>query len=271
MIWTVVWMALISVGLAQAPDGDTILRGAGVDVPRRGGAEAAFDRWVRPPEPVPPTAFAELLIGMGPVGSSARIRCTYAFGVLAGRSGRHVPPGPLQGGGIALIQMMNTDDRRIRVAAARVAGRVYAAPIDGQPAPPRPSGLEAVLMVLLNEPHEDEQLAATEALGMLREIGAGPILVERYKASRASGEDEMAASTLLALARIGEPSAEPLVRELAGDDWGSDDDEAGLMVAYARERFLEDGSAARLKAALEDDRLRLTARAYLEELGIPAS
>src|SRR5690606_24930742 len=213
--WTALVTALISVGLAQAPNGDSILRGAGVDVPRRGGAETAFGRWVRPPEPVPPTAFAELLIGMGPVGNSSRIRCTYAFGVLAGRSGRHVPPGPLQGGGIALIQMMNTDDRDVRVAAARVAGRVYAAPIDGLPAPPRPSGLEAALLVLLNESHEDEQLAAAEALGMLREIGAGPILAERYRASRASGDDEMAAAALLALVRIGDPGTEALVRELA--------------------------------------------------------
>lgn len=268
MMRVVVMAAAVAMSLVQAPDGDTVLRGAGVDVPRRGGAETAFDRWILPPEPVPPTAFAELLVGMGPVGSSSRVRCTYAFGVLAGRSGRHVPPGPMQGAGIALIQMMNTDDTRVRVAAARVAGRVFAAPIDGAPAPQRPSGLEAALMVLLNESREDEQLAAIEALGMLREIAAVPTLVERYTDSRARNRDELAAATLLALARIGDPAAEPLVRELVKEDWAANDDEMGMAAAYARARFLKDGSAARLKAELEDDRLGTIARVYLEELGI---
>lgn len=260
--------AALASSLVQAPDGDRVLRGAGVDVPRRGGAQTAFDRWVPAPEPVPPTAFAELLIGMGPVGSSSRIRCTYAFGVLGGRSGRRVPPGPLQGAGIAMIQMMNTDDYRVRVAAARVVGRVFAAPIDGAPAPARPAGLEAALMVLLNEPREDEQVAAIEALGMLRELAAVPVLVQRYQDGRTRNRTEMAAAALLALARIGDPAAEPLVRDLVNDDWGTGGDEIGLAAAYARERFLKDGSAARLKAELDDERLGPTARVFLEELGI---
>jgi hypothetical protein len=263
-----VLVAAALMSLVQAPDGDSVLRGAGVEVPRRGGAEAAFDRWIRPPEPVPPTAFAELLVGMGPVGSSSRIRCTYAFGVLAGRSGRNIPPGPMQGAGIALIQMMNTDDNRIRVAAARVAGRVFAAPIDGGPAPVRPAGLEAALMVLLNEPREDEQLAAIEALGMLREIAAVPTIVDRFKDSRARNREEMAVAALVALARIGDPAAEPLVRELVNDNWADNDDDSGMAAAYARERFLKDGSAARLKAELDDGAVGRIARVYLEELGI---
>ncbi len=260
--------AAVAASLAQAPDGDRVLRGAGVDVPRRGGAEAAFDRWMVAPDPVPPTAFAELLIGMGPVGTSARIRCTYAFGVLGGRSARRVPPGPLQGAGIAVLQMMNTDDSRVRVAAARVAGRLFAAPVDGLPPPPRPSGLEASLMALLNVPDEDEQLAAIEALGMLREIAAVPMLVERYEDSRSRNRHEMATAALTALARIGDPSIEPLVRDLVTDGWAQRGGESGLAVAYARERILKDGSAARLKAEQDDERLGPTARAYLEELGI---
>ena len=56
---------------AQAPDGNAVLRAAGVEVPR-GGAEAAFDLGLTGPDPVPPGAFPTLIVGMGP---ASRVAC----------------------------------------------------------------------------------------------------------------------------------------------------------------------------------------------------
>jgi hypothetical protein len=254
---------------AQAPDGNAVLRGAGVQVPRRGGAEAAFDAGLRGPAPVPPGAIGTLIVGMGPVGNTARVRNAYAFGVLAGRSGRPVPPGELSGAGIALLQMMVADDRNTRVAGARVAGLVFAAPIDGQPAPPRPRGLTEGAVLMLNAAHEDEQLAALEACGLLRETAAVPMITELYRRGRTTNNRRLAGGALEALARIGDPQSAEVARELVGDGFATRNDAASLAAAFARERFLKDGSAARLREAADDTSLSARARAYLAELGTP--
>lgn len=251
---------------AQAPDGNNILRAAGVEVPR-GGAEAAFDEGVAAPTPIPPGAFATLIVGMGPIGPRARARNGYAFGVLAGRSGRNVPPGQLAGAGIALSQMISAEERAVRIAGMRVAGRVFAVPLDGQPAAGRPQGLEQAVLLMLNTPNPEEQAAAMEASGLLGETAAAPTLAELYRAYRERDSREMAAGALEALVRIGQPQTEPLARSLVGDAWAEKSDRAGLAAAFARERFLNDGSRSRLEAASTDKTLGPIARAYLTELG----
>ena len=52
---------------AQAPDGNAMLRAAGVEV-GRDGAEGAFDSGQTVSPPVPPSAFSSLIVGMGPIG-----------------------------------------------------------------------------------------------------------------------------------------------------------------------------------------------------------
>ena len=253
---------------AQAPDGTAVLRAAGVAGPR-GGAEAAFNAGLAGPSPVPPGAFATLIVGMGPVGPRARARNAYAFGVLAGRSGRNVPLGELAGAGIALLQMIADADRNTRIAGTRVAGRAFAAPLDGKPAASRPSGLEQAVLLMLNVPNPDEQAAGMEAIGLLGETAAVPTLTELYRAYRERDNRRMAGTALEALVRIGQPQTEALVRGLADDAWGAKNDAAGLVVAFARQRFLNDGSRARLEAARDDRDLGAAARAYLAELGPP--
>jgi hypothetical protein len=255
--------------LAQAPDGRAILSGAGVTVPRRGGPEAAFDAWLVGPAPIPPGAITQLIVGMGPVGDAARVRNAYAFGVLAGRSARGVAPGELAGASVALITMLVSDDRATRIAGSRVAGRVFAAPIDGGPVPVRPTGLLEAVVMLLNSDDEKEQAASMEALGMLRETAAIPSLTDFYTRHRAKNNRQMAGTALEALVRIGDPQTAALVKDLATDGWGDRKDATGLIVAYARERFLKDGSAKVLQAAAADRTLGPRARAYLAELGLP--
>jgi len=252
---------------AQAPDGNAILRAAGVEVPR-GGAAAAFDAGLTGPAPVPPGAFATLIVGMGPVGNAARVRNAFAFGVLAGRSARHVPPAELAGAGVALVQMLASEHRPSRVTACRVAGRVFAAPIDGLPPPMRPAGLLEGVFNLFNSGNEAEQLAAMEAIGLLRETAAVPALVERFDRTRAR-DRRAAGAAIEALARIGDPQAADLVRSLTRDAWGDRDDAAGLAAAFAREKYLRDGSVKRLQEAASHRALGPRARAYLAELGVP--
>jgi hypothetical protein len=253
---------------AQAPDGNAILRAAGVEVPSS-GAEGAFDAGVTGPSPVPPGAFPTLVIGMGPVGPRARVRNAYAFGVLAGRSGRRVPVGEAAGAGVALLQMITADERSVRIAGNRVAGFVFAAPIDGRPAPPRPFGLVEAVVLGLNVQNADEQRAAMEAVGLLGETGAVPMLLELYRAYRERNNRVLAGRALEALTRIGHPQTVPVAQALATDGWGDRDDAAGFASAYARERFLQDGSRARLAAATDHKTFGPQVRAYLAELGQP--
>ncbi len=254
--------------LAQAPNGRAILVGAGVEVPR-GGPEAAFDAWLTGPPPIPPGAITQLIVGMGPVGNVPRVRNAYAFGVLAGRSARTVAPGELAGAGIALISMVVSDDRSTRVAGSRVAGRVFATPVDGGPMPVRPVGLIEAVVMLLNAKDEREQAASMEAIGLLGETAAVPSLTEIYTRHRAKNNRQMAGAALEALARIGQPQSAPLVKELTTDGWGDRKDATSLVVAYARERFLKDGSVKSLQDAAADRELGPRARAYLAELGLP--
>jgi hypothetical protein len=253
---------------AQAPDGNAMLRAAGVEV-GRDGAEGAFDAGQTVSPPVPGAAFSSLIVGMGPIGPKTRVKNAYAFGVLAGRSGRNVPVGGAAGAGVTLLQMITAEERSVRIAGTRVAGFVFAAPIDGKAAPQRPNGLVEAVLLALNMQNPDEQAAAMEATGLLGETAAVPTLTELYRAYRERNNRPMAGRALEALARIGHPQAAPLAQALATDGWGDKSDFAGFAAAYARERYLQDGSRTRLDAAKDSKTFGAQVRAYLAELGQP--
>jgi hypothetical protein len=218
---------------------------------------------------VPGAAFSSLIVGMGPIGPKTRVKNAYAFGVLAGRSGRNVPVGGAAGAGVTLLQMITAEERSVRIAGTRVAGFVFAAPIDGKAAPQRPNGLVEAVLLALNMQNPDEQAAAMEATGLLGETAAVPTLTELYRAYRERNNRPMAGRALEALARIGHPQAAPLAQALATDGWGDKSDFAGFAAAYARERYLQDGSRTRLDAAKDSKTFGAQVRAYLAELGQP--
>jgi hypothetical protein len=253
---------------AQAPDGNAMLRAAGVEV-GRDGAEGAFDAGQTVSPPVPPGAFSSLIVGMGPIGPRTRVKNAYAFGVLAGRSGRNVSVGGAAGAGVALLQMVTAEERSVRIAGTRVAGYVFAAPIDGKAPPQRPNGLVEAIVLALNVQNPDEQAAAMEAIGLLGETAAVPTLAELYRAYRERNNRPLAGRALEALARIGHPQGAPVAQALATDGWGDKADFAGFAAAYARERYLQDGSRTRLDAAKDDKTFGPQVRAYLNELGPP--
>jgi hypothetical protein len=232
------------------------------------GPEGSFDEGSLPTIPIQSGAFAAPLAVLLSEKGTGRIKAAYTFGVLAGRYGRSVPPAELTAAGESFVQMIISDNRRTRIAGARVAGRVFAMPLTvAAPTAPRPAGLTDALFVMLNNADDNEQLAAMDALGLLREARAVPSLTERYHFYRNAKKRILAGGAIEALARIGDPSSAELVRGLVTDKWSQGKDATALAVAFARERLLKDGSSAILQQALTDKNRRLQARWYLSELG----
>jgi hypothetical protein len=241
----------------------------GVSAPS-GNFERAFDEGVTPSIPVTPGSFATPLAMMSAATGRDRIAAAYAFGILAGRGGRAASPQEVTAAGQVLVQMIGDADRRARVAGARVAGRVFTVPFDATTAVPLPSGLIDALFTLLNRDSEVDQLAAMDALGLTRAVAAVSSLTERYYFYRQDGKRALAGGALEALARIGDGSTAEIVNVLAGDPWSEGRDATSLVVAFARERMLRDGSVAVIRQAVDDSSRRVQALGYLAELGVAA-
>jgi hypothetical protein len=262
-------LALVSVpALAQQQVLEGVLLRHGVGLPER-GIEGAFDDGLAPVVPVTPGSFAGPLATLA-TGGRDRIAAAYTFGILAGRSGRGAAPGEVAAAGQALLQMIASEDRRSRIVGARVAGRIFAVPLDGAAVNPPVPGLVDALFGLLNQSNETELLAAMDAIGLMRERSAVPSLTERYHFYRDGKKRALAGGALEALARIGDPSSIDIARTLAGDKWGIGKDATALAVSFARQRLLKDGSIADIHKALDDKALRAQARGYLTELGAPS-
>jgi len=241
----------------------------GVNV-ENGAFDAAFDSYAAPTVPANPGSFAPPLAVLTSAAGAERINAAYAFGILAGWSGRAASPQESLAAGQALIAMIGSDDWRSRVAGARVAGRLFAALDDRSRIRPQvPTGMSGAVFELLNRDREIEQLAAMDALGLLRESGAVPSLTERYYFYRNANKRRLAGGALEALARIGDPSTTAIVKLLLADKWADGKDATALAVAFARERLLKDGSIAAIERALDEKSRRNQARGYLAELGAP--
>jgi hypothetical protein len=265
------WLFVVSlahVSAAQPILLDVMAR-HGVELPGN-SLEAAFDAGLEPTIPVSAGSFATPLAMLAASTGSDRIAAAYAFGILAGRSSRMVLPQELAAAGQALLLMVASDDRRARIAGARVAGRVLAAPFDSRARKPVvPAGMVDALFALWNRPGETEQLAAMDALGLLRETQAVAALMERHRFYRDDNKRALAGGAIEALARIGDASAVDLIRAVAVDRWAEGKDATALAVSFARERLLNDGSIVIIRAALDDKSRRVQARGYLAELGTP--
>ena len=233
-----------------------------------GNFERAFDEGMTPSTPVTPGSFATPLALMTSTIGRDRIAAAYAFGILAGRSGRAASLQELAAAGQALVQMIGDADRRSRIAGARVAGRVFALPFDARTAMVLPPGLIDALFAQLNRDSEIDQLVAMDALGLTRTVTAVTALTDRYYFYRSAGKRALAGGALEALVRIADPSTFEIVKVLVSDTWSEGRDATALAVAFARERMLKDGSVARLREALDDRSRRFQALGYLAELGV---
>jgi hypothetical protein len=250
---------------AQSPLAELLQR-HGVQV-KDGSFAVAFDAHAAPTVPVSAGSFATPLALLAATSGSEQIAAAYTFGILAGRSGLAASPQEAAAAGQSLVVMIGSSDRRSRIAGARVAGRLFAAPFDRSPRPAVPPGMIDGLFGLMNQDSEIELLAAMDALGLLREVSAVSSLTDRYHYYRDGNKRSLAGGALEALARIGDPSTIAIVRQLAGDRWADGKDPTALAVVFARERMLRDGSIAMIQQALDDKSRGDQARGYLIELG----
>ena len=265
-------LAMIVTGVSAAsaqPALADVLERYGVRA-KPGAFDQPFDALAAPTIPVTPGAFATPLAVLTTTAGDSQVDAAYAFGILAGRSGRAASPPELMAAGQALTAMIGSNDRRARIAGARVAGRIFAAPSDRSGARPvLPAGMTEAIFTMLNRDEEIDQLAAMDALGLLREVSAAASLTDRYHYYRDGNRRARAGGALEALARIGDPSTVEIVTALAGDPWAEGRDATALAIAFARERMLKDGSIAVIRKAVENKSLRNQARGYLDELGAP--
>src|SRR5688500_8140862 len=233
-------LALLALGVSAAPAQPALvelLQRHGVAV-RDGGLAAAFDARAAPTVPVTPGSFATPLAILTSTTGNERIDGAYAFGILAGRSGRAASHQELAAAGQSLVVMLGAQDRRSRIAGARVSGRLFAVGFErGAVRPAVPAGLIDGLFAMLNQDDDIEQLASMDALGLLREIGAVTSLTERYRYFRDRNKRALAGGALEALTRIGDPSTTHIVRELLTDRWSDGRDATALAVAFARGRI----------------------------------
>src|SRR6187397_144910 len=123
-------LCVISVSVVEAQSSlAELLQRHGVQA-KDGSLDEPFDAHATPAVPVTPGSLAMPLAVLTATDGSERIAGAYAFGILAGYSGRAASPEELSAAGQALLLMIASDDRTSRVAGARVAGRIFAAPFD---------------------------------------------------------------------------------------------------------------------------------------------
>lgn len=272
-----IWTATASAVAAQDSLVD-LLRQHGVAIDRR-GIEGAFDDDERI-EPVnnrtgtltgglAPGALAMPLAVFRSGDLRERTEAAYAFGILAGDLsglGSVAPSREVAAGVSAMLELIASPDRRARVAAARVLGRVLFVHRDVKPGP-YPNGVLEALFGLLNSDNDIEQLAAMDALGLMRASSAVTSLTERYTYYRNEKKRALAGGALEALVRIGDPSTAEIVRQLSDDRWSEGKDAAALVVAFARARFFDDRSAGAVIANATREKSRgLQATRYAREL-----
>ena len=115
-IWTATALAvaLPIAAFAQTPLVDVMQR-HGVEV-KRGAFDVAFDAYAAPTIPVTPGSFATPLAVLTSMTGKEQIDGAYAFGILAGRSGRAAAAQELSAAGQALVQMLHSADIRSRIA-----------------------------------------------------------------------------------------------------------------------------------------------------------
>jgi HEAT repeat protein len=210
-------------------------------------AAAAFERGPLAVEPhrVPPELIRALVAATKDDNRRVQVEATYALGVIA------TPPLDKDAAD-RLAVLLSSEERTLRIAAARVLGRLDARSA-GEP-----------LVRALNDRDRDVRIVATEALGLLREDRAVRALTERVSYYRTQPEGLAA---LHALARIGHPESISTFAERL-------DDGDARVRRFAVEGLARAGDerAAALAAALNAERsdpVRLAMAFALHRAGQP--
>jgi HEAT repeat protein len=188
-----------------------------IEVRNRIAAESAFSGgpFALAGNPVPLEVLTGLRAAARDDNPRVALEALYAFGALAGDLSTSLKPELLVASGPELAGMLGVPDPALRLAAARVIGRVFAR--RQRDTAIRENVGDAVITAL-NDRGRDVRAAAIEALGAMRYERAVQALNEmfRYYSRNAIGQ-----SALDALAHIGHVSSVPLFAiQLVGKDAG---------------------------------------------------
>ena len=249
-----------------------LLQRHGVQV-KDGGFDAAFDAHAAPTVPVTPGSFATPLAVLTSgarraIASTPRMRSA----ILAGRSGRAASPQELAAAGQALVLMIGSDDRRARIAGARVVGPVVCGAVRSIGRAAGGAAGHDRRAVRAAEPGQRGRAARGDGCDRpaARDRARSTSLTERYQLL-SRGQQARARRRRARSAGAHRRSVDD--RRSSGSwpaiKWAEGKDATALAVAFARERMLKDGSIAMIQQALDDKSRRNQARGYLAELGAP--
>ena len=165
--------------------------------PTRSRAQDAFDAGplYRNGAAAPESVIDALVRALGDPAPRIRFDALHALGVIAERP---VSADVAQ----SIAAGLDSSDATTRIATARVVGRL------------RLTSAGEKLIAALNDSNMTEQRYATEALGLIQESRAVSSLLQRLDFYKTG---DMATETLLALARIGHPSARDALRARLND------------------------------------------------------
>jgi HEAT repeat protein len=163
------------------------------------------------PHRVPKEVTAALTTAMRDRNLRVALEAVYAFGVLAGEVAAADRPAMLEGAGPILAGIIGAPDPALRLAAVRVAGRVWARrPFD----PPLAETVGDAVIAALNDREAVIRETAMWAVGVMkneRSVQALGDLFQYYK------KGPLATTALESLSRIGHPGSQPYFdMQLAG-------------------------------------------------------
>ena len=180
-----------------------------VEVRHKIGAEAAFSGgpFVLNGVPVPIELLAALARSSRDDNPRVALEALYALGALAGDAPADARRELLRVIGPELAGILGVPELELRVAAARVIGRVFAR---GRQDPPVDEEVGDAVILALNDRQRDVRLAAMDALGDMRYERSVQALTDLYQYYR---HNEIGGGALQALSRIGHASSAPLFQE----------------------------------------------------------
>jgi len=213
-----------------------------VEVRSKIGAEATFSEGPSALNAriVPDELMAGLLRASRDENPRVALDALYTFGALADNQ----PPAarvPLRAtAGPDLIALLGVPQVELRIAAARVIGRVYARRATE---PPVDEVVGDSVVRAVNDSDHDVRFAALDALGSMRYERAVKSLTDMYLYYR---RNEIGMGAVQTLARIGHDSSVPVFEEMLA----SKDTSERIVAIEGLARIGDVASAARIKAAV---------------------
>jgi HEAT repeat protein len=187
-----------------------------VEVRNRIGAEAVFSEWPSAlnAQVVPDELLAALLRASRDDNPRVALDALYTFGALAGNQSPSSRAALRATAGPDLTGLLGVPDLELRIAAARVIGRLYERRRADSPV--NETVGDSVVRAV-NDSDRNVRFTAMDALGAMRYERGVKALSDLYQYYR---RNEIGTAAVQALARIGHPSSVPIFHQwLSSKEW----------------------------------------------------